>query len=114
MRATRDNPKAFRETLGIEVVKVAQMNLLHRPSAMKGDLFRLLDAMPETLRLEVQTFAEFLQHRQQQATQPLNHLRLDNSPRVVAIGHLMGDNECSFFGSRTLNHFFPSTIPVLD
>jgi hypothetical protein len=68
VRATRDNPTAFRETLGVEVVKAAQMNFLHRPSAVKGDLFRLLDEMPETLLAEVQTFAEFLQHRQRQAT----------------------------------------------
>ncbi len=68
VRATHDNPTAFRETLGVEVVKAAQMNLLHRPSAVKGDLFRLLDEMPETLLAEVQAFAEFLQHRQQQAT----------------------------------------------
>jgi len=66
--ATHENAKAFRETLGVEVVKATQMNLLHRPSAVKGDLFRLLDEMPETLLAEVQTFAEFLQHRQQQAT----------------------------------------------
>jgi hypothetical protein len=68
VRATGENPTAFRETLGVEVVKSAQMHLLHRPSAVKGDLFRLLDEMPETLLAEVQTFAEFLQHRQQQAT----------------------------------------------
>lgn len=68
VRATPGNPTAFRETLGVEVVKAAQMNLLHRPSAVKGDLFRLLDEMPETLLAEVQTFAEFLQHRQQQTT----------------------------------------------
>lgn len=68
VRATGDNPTAFRETLGVEVVKAAQMKLLHRPSAVKGDLFRLLDTMSETLLAEVQTFAEFLQHRQGQAT----------------------------------------------
>jgi hypothetical protein len=44
------------------------MNLLHRPSAIKGNLFRLLDNMPESLLAEVQTFAEFLQHRQQRTT----------------------------------------------
>ncbi len=31
VRATRDNPTAFRETLGVEVVQAAQMNLLHHP-----------------------------------------------------------------------------------
>ena len=40
VRATRDNPTAIRET---EVVKAAQMHLWLRPSAVKGDLFRLLD-----------------------------------------------------------------------
>ena len=67
-RSTHDNPTAFRETLGVEVVKATQMNLLHRPSAIKGNLFRLLDNMPESLLAEVQTFAEFLQHRQQRTT----------------------------------------------
>ena len=67
-RSTHDNPTAFRETLGVEVVKATQMNLLHRPSAIKGNLFRLLDTMPESLLAEVQTFAEFLQHRQQRTT----------------------------------------------
>jgi hypothetical protein len=47
-RSTHDNPTAFRETLGVEVVKATQMNLLHRPSAIKGNLF--------------------LQHRQQRTT----------------------------------------------
>ncbi len=42
------------------------MHLWLRPSAVKGDLFRLLDEMPETLLVEVQTFAEFLQHREEQ------------------------------------------------
>ena len=68
VRVSRDTPTAFRETLGVEIVKAAQMNLLHRPSTVKGDLFRLLDEMPETLLAEVQTFVEFLQHRQQRAT----------------------------------------------
>ena len=67
-RSTHDNPTAFRETLGVEVVKATQMNLLHRPSTIKGNLFRLLDNMPESLLAEVQTFAEFLQHRQQRTT----------------------------------------------
>jgi hypothetical protein len=67
-RSTHDNPTAFRETLGVEVVKATQMNLLHRPSSIKGNLFRLLDNMPESLLAEVQTFAEFLQHRQQRTT----------------------------------------------
>ncbi|MGG6239575.1 hypothetical protein ACQ4N7_13185 [Nodosilinea sp. AN01ver1] len=65
VRSTPNHATAFRETLGVEVVKAAQMNLLHRPSAVKSDLFRLLDNMPESLLAEVQTFAEFLQHRQQ-------------------------------------------------
>lgn len=68
VRSTPEHPTAFRETLGVETVKAAQMKFLHRPSAVKGDLFRLLDAMPESLLAEVQDFAEFLQHRQQRTT----------------------------------------------
>jgi len=70
VRSTPDHSTAFRETLGVEVVKAAQMKLLHRPSAVKGDLFRLLDAMPESLLAEVQDFAEFLQQRTTSAAPP--------------------------------------------
>ena len=68
VRSTPDYSTAFRETLGVEVVKAAQMSLLHRPNPVKRDLFRLLDNMPESLLMEVQAFAEFLQHRQQRTT----------------------------------------------
>ena len=64
--STSDHPTAFRETLGVEVVKAAQISLLHRPSSVKSDLFRLLDVMPASLLAEVKDFAEFLQQRQGQ------------------------------------------------
>jgi hypothetical protein len=64
VRSTPDHPTAFRETLGVEVVQASQMSLLHRPSPVKTNLFRLLDTMPASLLAEVQDFAEFLQHRQ--------------------------------------------------
>ncbi|WOD41483.1 DUF2281 domain-containing protein [Nodosilinea sp. E11] len=69
-RSTHEHPSAFRETLGVEVVKAAHMNLLHRPNPVKSDLFRLLDAMPESLLAEVQDFAEFLQQRHGPAPHP--------------------------------------------
>ncbi|MEL6380882.1 MAG: hypothetical protein AAFQ89_00105 [Cyanobacteria bacterium J06626_18] len=65
VRADADALGAFRETLGVEVVRSHQMVLLKRSNAVKIDLFRLLDEMPEALLEEVQTFAEFLQHKQQ-------------------------------------------------
>ncbi len=70
VRSTPEHPTAFRETLGVEVMKAAQMKLLHRPSTIKGDLFRLLDAMPESLLAEVQDFAKFLQQRTTPAAPP--------------------------------------------
>ncbi len=46
-----------------ELFDQVQVSLLHRPSPVKSDLFRLLDAMPQSLLAEVQDFAEFLQQR---------------------------------------------------
>ncbi|MEM9002563.1 MAG: DUF2281 domain-containing protein [Cyanobacteria bacterium P01_F01_bin.86] len=66
LRTEADNPEAFRETLGVETVHSHQMTVRQSSNAVKMDLFRLLDEMPETLLKEVQTFAEFLQHKQQQ------------------------------------------------
>ncbi|MBW4484116.1 MAG: DUF2281 domain-containing protein [Tildeniella torsiva UHER 1998/13D] len=68
VRSTHDRSTAFRETLGVEVVKTSQITLLHRYSPVKSDLFRLLDEMPASLLAEVQDFAEFLQQRQGQTT----------------------------------------------
>ncbi|HEY9887818.1 MAG TPA: DUF2281 domain-containing protein [Candidatus Obscuribacterales bacterium] len=67
-RSTPDHSTAFRETLGVELVQASQIFLLHRPSSVKSDLFRLLEVMPESLLTEVQDFAEFLQQRQQRTT----------------------------------------------
>lgn len=65
VRAKAESPSAFRETIGVEVVRSHQMQCLQRSPTVKLELYRLLDAMPETLLAEVQTFAEFLQHKQQ-------------------------------------------------
>ncbi|MEM9818631.1 MAG: DUF2281 domain-containing protein [Cyanobacteria bacterium P01_D01_bin.6] len=66
VRAEAEAPGAFRETLGVEVVSADQIQLVAHSNAVKLDLYRLLDDMPEALLAEVQTFAEFLQHKQQQ------------------------------------------------
>jgi hypothetical protein len=66
VQAQAETPGAFRETLGVEVVSADQMQLVAPSNAVKLDLYRLLDALPDALLEEVQTFAEFLQHRQQQ------------------------------------------------
>lgn len=70
VRAEADAPGAFRETLGVEVVHADQMQLIAQANPVKLDLYRLLDDMPDALLEEVQTFAEFLQHKQQATTRP--------------------------------------------
>ena len=64
VRADADTLGAFRETLGVEVVRADQMQLVAHANPIKLDLYRLLDDMPDALLEEVQTFAEFLQHKQ--------------------------------------------------
>jgi hypothetical protein len=64
VRAEADAPGAFRETLGVEVVHADQMQLVAQVNPVKLDLYRLLDDMPDPLLEEVQTFAQFLQHKQ--------------------------------------------------
>jgi hypothetical protein len=70
VRAEADTPGAFRETLGVEVIRADQMRLVAHANLVKLDLYRLLDDMPDALLEEVQTFSEFLQHKQQAATSP--------------------------------------------
>lgn len=65
VRADADAPDAFRETLGVEVIRADQMQLVAQTNPVKLDLYRLLDDLPDALLEEVQTFAEFLQHKQQ-------------------------------------------------
>ncbi|MBE9059605.1 hypothetical protein [cf. Phormidesmis sp. LEGE 11477] len=70
-RAAASEEGAFRETLGVEVVKRQQMILLKRADVVKVGLFRLLDEMPEELLEEVQTFAESLSYRHQEMSKPM-------------------------------------------
>lgn len=58
-------------TLGVEAVQADQMQLVNHSNITKLNLYRLLDDMPESLLEEVQTFAEFLQHRQQQVIEKI-------------------------------------------
>lgn len=61
-RAKPEEDGAFRETIGVEIVRPDQMMLLPQKSA-KEDLFHLLESMPESLLEEVQVFAKSLQHQ---------------------------------------------------
>lgn len=70
-RANADEKGAFRETLGVEIVRSPQIALLNRANVVKVGLFRLLDEMPEDLLEEVQTFAEFLRYRHQGTGEPM-------------------------------------------
>lgn len=70
-RAGAEEEGAFRETLGVEVVRSYQIALLNRSNVVKVGLFRLLDEMPAELLEEVQTFAEFLRYRQQSMDKPI-------------------------------------------
>ena len=70
-RASAEDEGAFRETLGVEVVRSHQISLLNRSDTVKVGLFRLLDEMPAELLEEVQTFAERLHYRQQNIDKPM-------------------------------------------
>ena len=70
-RAQASEEGAFKETLGVEVVRAQQMMLLKPSNIVKVGLFRLLDEMPEELLEEVQTFAEFLSYRRQEMGEPM-------------------------------------------
>ncbi|MGB7416324.1 MAG: hypothetical protein WA902_19125 [Thermosynechococcaceae cyanobacterium] len=74
-RATAKDEGAFRETLGVEVVRPQQMLLLQRSNVVKVGLFELLDDMPEELLAEVQVFAEFLRYKRQQVKEPVGSSR---------------------------------------
>jgi hypothetical protein len=49
VRVEADTPGAFRQTLGVEVVRTDQMQLVAHANPIKLDLYRLLDDMPDTL-----------------------------------------------------------------
>jgi hypothetical protein len=68
VRAEADTPGAFHETLGVEVVRADQIQLVAQINPVKLDLYRLLDDMPDALLEEVQTFAQFLQHKKATAS----------------------------------------------
>ena len=70
VRTKADTPGAFRETLGVEVVRADQMQLVAHFNPAKLGLYRLLEDMPDALLEEVQTFAEFLQHKQKTTASP--------------------------------------------
>lgn len=66
--ANTNEDGAFMETLGVETLAPQQLRLV-KPAqetvGAKARLLALLETLPETLLIEVQDFAEFLQHKQQ-------------------------------------------------
>ena len=62
-RAKREDEDAFRETIGVETVYSQQIELLHRSSIIKENLFRLINELPDSLLPEVQEFAESLKDK---------------------------------------------------
>ncbi|MEB3359747.1 MAG: hypothetical protein VKK04_23680 [Synechococcales bacterium] len=64
--ATRDDPDAFLESVGVETIYPHQLRLV-KPAretvGIRAQLLSVLEGMPESMLAEVTNFAEFLQQK---------------------------------------------------
>ena len=54
-----DSQDKFRETLGVEVVYIHQLEIVEKPRQFRGDLLNLLENLPEELLAEVKILLSF-------------------------------------------------------
>ncbi len=71
--ATRQDPDAFRETIGVETVYPHQIHLVKPASetvGVRAQILTLMDELSEDTLEEVKDFAEFLKQKQKSSVRP--------------------------------------------